>query len=77
MKEVDQLKDCYHDFARFMFGTMIEIEKALPKDTAKRNTDIIREIVRVPILIFIIIPIFIFHISVSTHFWCLTRFIIT
>jgi hypothetical protein len=45
MKELHQLKDCYHDFARFMFGTMIEIEKALPKDIARRNTDVIREIV--------------------------------
>ncbi|KAL6619725.1 hypothetical protein ACP70R_034864 [Stipagrostis hirtigluma subsp. patula] len=45
MKEVDQLGDCYSDYARFMFGTMIEIENALPEDTARRNVNTIRDII--------------------------------
>ena len=44
-KKVGKLKECYNDFACFMFGTMIEIEKALPNDTARRNVDAIRDIV--------------------------------
>ncbi|WVZ57318.1 hypothetical protein U9M48_007716 [Paspalum notatum var. saurae] len=44
MKKVGKLKECYNDFACFMFGTMIEIEKALPNDTARRNVDAIRDI---------------------------------
>jgi len=45
MKEVEKLNGCYSDFARFMFGTMIEIENALPKDTGRRNVNFIRDIV--------------------------------
>ncbi|RLN17669.1 hypothetical protein C2845_PM02G23470 [Panicum miliaceum] len=45
MKEVENLNGCYSDFARFMFGTMIEIENALPKDTGRRNANFIRAIV--------------------------------
>nr|CAB3500455.1 unnamed protein product [Digitaria exilis] len=44
MDEVEQLGECYKDFARFMFGTMIEIENALPEDIARRNVDTIRDI---------------------------------
>jgi hypothetical protein len=47
MKEVEKLNGCYSDFARFMFGTMIEIENALPKDTGRRNVNFIRAIVGV------------------------------
>ena len=45
MKEVEKLNGCYSDFARFMFGTMIEIQNALPKDTGRRNANFIRDIV--------------------------------
>ncbi|KAL6842182.1 hypothetical protein ACP4OV_028161 [Aristida adscensionis] len=45
MKEVDQLGECYSDYARFMFGTMIEIENALPEDIARRNVNVIRDII--------------------------------
>ena len=47
MKEVEKLNGCYSDFARFMFGTMIEIKNALPKDTGRRNVNLIRDIVGV------------------------------
>lgn len=45
MKEAEGLNECYSDFARFMFGTMIEIENALPKDIGRRNVNFIRDIV--------------------------------
>jgi hypothetical protein len=45
MKEVEKLNGCYSDFARFMFGTMIEIENALPKNTGRRNVNFIRAII--------------------------------
>uniref|UniRef100_A0A8I7B7Z1 Terpene synthase n=2 Tax=Hordeum vulgare subsp. vulgare TaxID=112509 RepID=A0A8I7B7Z1_HORVV len=45
MKEVEQLGECYEDYARFMFGTMIEIENALPKDIATRNVNFIKNII--------------------------------
>ncbi|KAF8698823.1 hypothetical protein HU200_035082 [Digitaria exilis] len=45
MDEVEQLGECYKDFARFMFSTMIEIENALPEDIARRNVDTIRDII--------------------------------
>jgi hypothetical protein len=45
MKEVEQLGQCYSDYARFMFGTMNEIESALPEDIARRNVNTIRDIV--------------------------------
>ncbi|OQU92401.1 alpha-copaene synthase isoform X1 [Sorghum bicolor] len=45
MKEAEGLNECYSDFARFMFGTMIEIENALPKDIGRRNVNFIRDII--------------------------------
>ncbi|CAL4923246.1 unnamed protein product [Urochloa decumbens] len=45
MEEVEQLGECYRDYARFMFSTMIEIENALPEDIARRNVDTIRDII--------------------------------
>ncbi|XP_044392555.1 alpha-copaene synthase [Triticum aestivum] len=45
MQDVDQLGECYKDYARFMFGTMIEIENALPKDIATRNVNFIKNII--------------------------------
>lgn len=45
MEEVEQLGECYKDFAHFMFSTMIEIENALPEEIARRNVDTIRDIV--------------------------------
>ncbi|OEL34820.1 Beta-caryophyllene synthase [Dichanthelium oligosanthes] len=45
MREVEKLNGCYSDFARFMFGTMIEIENALPKDIGRRNVNFIRDII--------------------------------
>jgi hypothetical protein len=47
MKDVEQLGECYRDYAHFMFSTMIEIESALPEDVARRNVDTIRDIVRI------------------------------
>uniref|UniRef100_A0ACD5X746 Uncharacterized protein n=1 Tax=Avena sativa TaxID=4498 RepID=A0ACD5X746_AVESA len=44
MKEVEQLGECYKDYARFMFGTMIEIENSLPKDISARNVNFIKTI---------------------------------
>uniref|UniRef100_A0ACD5XSG2 Uncharacterized protein n=1 Tax=Avena sativa TaxID=4498 RepID=A0ACD5XSG2_AVESA len=44
MKEVEQLEECYKDYAQFMFGTMIEIENGLPKDISNRNVNFIRDI---------------------------------
>ncbi|CAM0948567.1 unnamed protein product [Alopecurus aequalis] len=45
MKEADKLGECYKDFARFMFGTMIEIENALPKDISTKNVNFIKNII--------------------------------
>lgn len=74
MKEVEKLNGCYSDFARFMFGTMIEIENALPKDTGRRNVNFIRAIVGVnSSLLSTLIPIykisqFSFDLFVFYHF---------
>uniref|UniRef100_K4AMF5 Terpene synthase metal-binding domain-containing protein n=1 Tax=Setaria italica TaxID=4555 RepID=K4AMF5_SETIT len=43
--DVEQLRECYRDYAHFMFSTMIEIENALPEDVARRNVDTIRDII--------------------------------
>ncbi|KAL6637435.1 hypothetical protein ACP70R_025007 [Stipagrostis hirtigluma subsp. patula] len=45
MKEAEQFGECYSDFAKFMFGTMTEIENSLPEDIARRNVNIIRDII--------------------------------
>lgn len=44
-KDAEQLGRCYKDFARFMFGTMNEIQSALPKEISRKNVNVIREIV--------------------------------
>ncbi|XP_051211521.2 probable terpene synthase 2 [Lolium perenne] len=44
MKEVEQLGEYYKDYAKFMFGTMIEIENALPKEISKINVNFIKDI---------------------------------
>uniref|UniRef100_A0A0D9VVG7 Uncharacterized protein n=1 Tax=Leersia perrieri TaxID=77586 RepID=A0A0D9VVG7_9ORYZ len=43
-KDVEKLDKCYKDYARFMFGTMNEIENALPKETSRENVNVIRDI---------------------------------
>ena len=45
MEDLEQLSECYQDYARFIFGTMIEIEDALPTETASRNIKYIRDLV--------------------------------
>uniref|UniRef100_A0ACD6A1H1 Uncharacterized protein n=1 Tax=Avena sativa TaxID=4498 RepID=A0ACD6A1H1_AVESA len=45
MKDIEQLGECYKDYARFMFGTMIEIENALPRDISTRNVNFIKNII--------------------------------
>ncbi|KAM3253617.1 hypothetical protein ACQJBY_047609 [Aegilops geniculata] len=45
MKESEQLGECYKDYAQFMFGTMIEIENALPKDISTKNVNFIKNII--------------------------------
>jgi hypothetical protein len=50
MKEVEQLGEYYKVYAKFMFGTMIEIENALPKEISKINVNFIKDIVGVPTL---------------------------
>ncbi|KAF7098409.1 hypothetical protein CFC21_100154 [Triticum aestivum] len=44
MEDLGQLKECYQDFARFIFGTMIEIENALPIETASRDIKLLRDL---------------------------------
>uniref|UniRef100_A0ACD5WRP9 Uncharacterized protein n=1 Tax=Avena sativa TaxID=4498 RepID=A0ACD5WRP9_AVESA len=44
MKDVEKLGEYYKDCARFMFGTLIEIENALPKNISRKNVNLIRDI---------------------------------
>uniref|UniRef100_A0A0E0D2D9 Terpene synthase N-terminal domain-containing protein n=1 Tax=Oryza meridionalis TaxID=40149 RepID=A0A0E0D2D9_9ORYZ len=43
-KGAEQLGRCYKDYAQFMFGTMNEIEGALPKGTPRKNVNVIKDI---------------------------------
>uniref|UniRef100_A0A0E0D2E0 Terpene synthase N-terminal domain-containing protein n=1 Tax=Oryza meridionalis TaxID=40149 RepID=A0A0E0D2E0_9ORYZ len=44
-KGAEQLGRCYKDYAQFMFGTMNEIEGALPKGTPRKNVNVIKDII--------------------------------
>uniref|UniRef100_J3LPZ0 Terpene synthase n=1 Tax=Oryza brachyantha TaxID=4533 RepID=J3LPZ0_ORYBR len=44
-KDAEKLEGYNKDYARFMFGTMNEIEDALPKGASSKNVNIIREII--------------------------------
>uniref|UniRef100_A0A0E0NWU0 Uncharacterized protein n=1 Tax=Oryza rufipogon TaxID=4529 RepID=A0A0E0NWU0_ORYRU len=44
-KGAEQLGRCYKDYAQFMFGTMNEIEGALPKGMSRENVNVIKDIV--------------------------------
>uniref|UniRef100_A0A0E0ITU5 Uncharacterized protein n=1 Tax=Oryza nivara TaxID=4536 RepID=A0A0E0ITU5_ORYNI len=43
-KGAEQLGRCYKEYAQFMFGTMNEIEGALPKGTPRKNVNVIKDI---------------------------------
>lgn len=45
LNDIEQLGEYYKDYAQFMFGTMIEIENALPKDIATINVKFIKKII--------------------------------
>ncbi|KAF2939797.1 alpha-copaene synthase [Oryza sativa Japonica Group] len=44
-KGAEQLGRCYKEYAQFMFGTMNEIEGALPKGTPRKNVNVIKDII--------------------------------
>uniref|UniRef100_A0A0D3FK27 Terpene synthase N-terminal domain-containing protein n=1 Tax=Oryza barthii TaxID=65489 RepID=A0A0D3FK27_9ORYZ len=46
-KGAEQLGRCYKEYAQFMFGTMNEIEGALPKGTPRKNVNVIKDIVMI------------------------------
>ncbi|KAL5219008.1 hypothetical protein ABZP36_019692 [Zizania latifolia] len=44
-RDAEKLGGCYKDYARFMFGTMNEIESALPKQISTQHVNVIRDII--------------------------------
>ncbi len=53
-KGAEQLGRCYKEYAQFMFGTMNEIEGALPKGTPRKNVNVIKDIVCIFSVFFVI-----------------------